>query len=189
MVIETARKCGYDPFAVYDDDEKFAGTSVAGAPVAGRIKDLPDNLTGLAFIAIGNNPARKKIASRLKNLTWLTLIHPNAYVCDSVIKGCGTLICAGVVIQPEARIGDHVIINTGAHIDHECIIENYAHVSPGNNLAAGVQIGEGTIMGIGTSVIPFIKIGDWCCIGAGAVVVKDIPANAKAMGVPARICK
>lgn len=60
------------------------------------------------------------------------------------------------------------------------------HISPGAHLAGNVTVGEGTHIGVGVSVIPGCKIGEWSVIGAGAVVVEDIPPRVVAVGVPAR---
>jgi acetyltransferase EpsM len=52
-----------------------------------------------------------------------------------------------------------------------------------------VIVGEGTHIGAGATVIPNIKIGKWCIIGAGAVITKDVPDYSLVFGVPGRIIK
>ena len=47
---------------------------------------------------------------------------------------------------------------------------------------AGMQIGEGSWIGAGTTVIPGVKIGRWSVVGAGSVVTKDIPDGVLAVG-------
>jgi len=54
-------------------------------------------------------------------------------------------------------------------------------------LAGNVEIGEGTLIGMGAAILPHVKIGKWCKIGAGAVVVKDVPDGRTVIGVPAKI--
>jgi acetyltransferase EpsM len=48
-------------------------------------------------------------------------------------------------------------------------------------------VGEGTHIGAGVVVLPNLKIGKWCTVGAGAVVICDIPDFTTAVGNPARI--
>jgi acetyltransferase EpsM len=96
---------------------------------------------------------------------------------------------AGVIIQPGSTIGRHCIINTGACIDHDCFIEDFVHIAPKAALAGGVMIGEGTLIGIGSSIVPNVTIGKWSTIGAGAAVICDIPDNCIAVGVPAYVKK
>jgi len=51
------------------------------------------------------------------------------------------------------------------------------------------DIGEGCYIGMGANVIQGITIGPWSIIGAGAVVIRDIPPHVTAVGVPARVIK
>lgn len=188
VVIETARRCGYEPTAVFDDDESLIGTEVSGVPVKNTINSLHADISEPAIIAIGSNRVRKLIAEKFTKMNWVTLLHPNAYICSSATIGAGSLVCAGVVIQPDAAIGNHVIINTGANVDHDCFVADYCHICPGVNLAGGVQIKEGTMVGIGASIIPLIEVGQWSVIGAGATVIKNIPTRVTAVGTPAKVC-
>lgn len=189
VVIEAARICGFNPIAVFDDNDSLIGKSILGVPVKGKITELPDDTSGNAFIAIGNTIIRKRIAQRLVNLSWPALIHSAAFVSSSAKIGEGSIVCAGAIVQSSAVIGRQVIINTGAKIDHDCEIGDFAHVCPGCNLAGASIIDEGAMIGTGTSVIPLKRVGAWATIGAGAAVVSDIPSGVVAVGVPARIIK
>ncbi|MDD4365426.1 MAG: transferase, partial [Synergistales bacterium] len=72
-------------------------------------------------------------------------------------------------------------------VDHDCLIGGYAHLCPGVHLAGDVRVGEGSLLGTGTSVIPGRVIGPWTTVGAGAAVVTDLPGHITAVGVPARV--
>jgi acetyltransferase EpsM len=50
-------------------------------------------------------------------------------------------------------------------------------------------VGEGTQVGTGASIIPGVKIGKWASIGAGAVIVEDVPDFAVVVGNPGKIIK
>jgi UDP-N-acetylbacillosamine N-acetyltransferase len=114
-------------------------------------------------------------------------IHPGAIVARDVVIGSGTVVAAGAVINPGTRIGCSAIINTSASVDHECVVEDAAHISPGAHLAGQVTIGAATHIGIGAVIIQRIAIGAGTVVGAGAVVVEDLPAHVIAYGVPAKI--
>ena len=88
-----------------------------------------------------------------------------------------------------AQVGRHCIINTGASVDHECVIEDYVHISPHSTLCGNVSVGAGSWIGAGTTVIPGVKIGKWSVIGAGSVVTKDIPDRVLAVGNRCEIIK
>jgi acetyltransferase-like isoleucine patch superfamily enzyme len=68
-------------------------------------------------------------------------------------------------------------------------VEDYVHIAPRVVLCGNVQIGTGTLVGAGATVIPGKKIGRWVTIGAGSVVTRDIPDYAVAVGHPARVIK
>ena len=99
------------------------------------------------------------------------------------------MILHGTTIQAQTQIGQQVILNTGAQVDHDCVIGDYAHIAPGAVLCGRVQVGEGTLIGAAATVIPGIQIGKWAIIGAGAVVTKDVPDFSVVVGVPSRVVK
>lgn len=88
--------------------------------------------------------------------------------------------------EPEAQIGRHYIINTGAVVEHDCKLADFIHVYPNASLAGNVSVGVGTHIGIGATVIQGIKIGQWATIGAGAVIIEDVPDFAVVVGVPGK---
>jgi sugar O-acyltransferase (sialic acid O-acetyltransferase NeuD family) len=139
-------------------------------------------------VGIGNNAIREKIQEKLETegASIPVLIHPNAVIGEQVEFGVGTTIMAGVVINCCSKIGKGCIINTGATIDHDNLIEDYVHISPGVHTAGTVKIGKGSWLGIGSIVSNNLKITNGCIIGAGAVVVKDILGEGTYVGVPAR---
>lgn len=81
----------------------------------------------------------------------------------------------GIVINPNAQIGE------GTVIQHRVTIGEIDGCSP--------IIGRNCYIGAGAIIIGGITIGDNVKIGAGAVVVTDIPANTTAVGVPAKVIK
>ncbi|WP_426481871.1 acetyltransferase [Chryseobacterium sp. R2ACT005] len=165
-------------------DQDITKKECYGLPV---LNTLPADQEKL-IISIGNNAIRKKIAQEIKNEIGI-LIHPKSINSDSVTIEEGTVVMGGVVINAETTIGKHCIINTNASVDHDCVIEDFVHISPNAALAGGVEIGEGTQIGIGASVIQGIKIGKWCVVGAGAVIINDIPDYSVVVGNPGKIIK
>lgn len=172
-----------------DDNPALWDTSSLGLPILGRIDAYAEYSPDGLIIGIGRNRIRQAVAERLgleAEKLWTNAIHPGAIIAPSVQLGKGIAIMAGAVINPEATIGDHAIINTGATVDHDCGIGAFCHIAPGVHLAGNVRIGEGTLVGIGCAAIPGCAVGDWSTIGAGAVIVQDIPGSVTAMGTPAR---
>ncbi len=147
-------------------------------------------ITEPVIIGIGVNATRRKVADKLAGkVTFGTAVHATAYISKRSVVAEGTVVMAGVTVNPDVQIGRHCIINTNCSIDHDCVIGDYAHISPNAVLSGDVHVGEGTHIGSGASVIQGIRIGKWCTIGAGAVVIKDIPDYATAVGNPAKVIK
>ncbi len=140
------------------------------------------------FVAIGKNETREKIQEKLERngYSLVSLTHPNAVIAANVKIGIGTVIMAGVVVNSSTQIGKGCIINTSCSLDHDNIIEDYVHISPGANIAGTVKIGKKNWIGIGSVITNNVNICSGCVIGAGAVVIKDITEPGKYVGVPVR---
>jgi sugar O-acyltransferase (sialic acid O-acetyltransferase NeuD family) len=141
-----------------------------------------------AVVAIGDNRIRKKVAATTEH-AFTNVIHPSASISKRAQLGVGNMVLHHVIVQAQSKIGNHVILNTGSQIDHDCIIHDHVHVAPGAVICGTVKIGEGTFIGAGAVVIPGKTIGAWVTVGAGSVVIQDIPDYAVVVGNPARIIK
>lgn len=177
----------WQSIAFLDDDESIK-TSM-GLEVIGRTADAftyKDEAD--FFVAIGSNTTREKIQEKLieQGINVICLIHPSAVIGTNVEIGFGSVVMAGVVINSSSRIGNGCIINTSSSIDHDNVIENYVHISPGVNMAGTVKVGKGSWIGIGSVVSNNVNICSSCKVGAGAVVVKNITEPGTYVGVPAR---
>lgn len=185
VIIAALEAMGEHVVAVFDDDERLIGKELVGYPIVGQISQAPLYGCRRAIIAIGDNAARREVSKRIQ-MAWASIVHPWSWLHRSVRLGGGSASFAGVVIQPSTVIGEHVIVNTAATVDHDCTVEDYVHLAPGVHLAGNVHVGEGAFLGIGTSVVPGCRIGPWAIVGAGSVVLGDVPERAKVAGVPAR---
>lgn len=132
--------------------------------------------------------ARQTVYGRMKGsgFRFPALIHPTAWVADSVGLKDGVQVMAGVIIQPDSTIGENSIVNTNASIDHDCIIGRHVHIAPGATLCGGVSIGDGAFIGAGSTVIQNMAIGKDAIVGAGAVVIQDLESGTKLIGAAMR---
>lgn len=190
VVIESLRATGETIAAIVDADP--TPRTVLGVPVVGDDLALPElKEQGLSklFVAIGDNRLREKLGrkAREQGFSLVNAIHPSAVVSPSAILGEGVAVMAGVAINADSRIGDLAIVNTGAIVDHDCVLGAACHIGPATALAGGVTLGERAFLGVGARAIPGVTIGADTIVGAGGVVVRDLPDAILAVGVPAKI--
>ncbi len=186
VVVATLESSRQAVAGIYDDDLSKKGTPLLSSRIHGPTPDLSwwSDERRTAIIAIGNNKTREKVAQL--PATWVIAAHKGADVHATAQVGAGSLICSGVVVQPDSEIGRHVIANTACSIDHECKIGDFAHIAPGATLAGEVTVGERTLVGAGATIIQGVRVGADVIIGAGAVVISDVADGEKVAGVPAR---
>ena len=96
-------------------------------------------------------------------------IHPSAVVLGEV--GEGTVVMAGAVVQVDAIVGKHCIINTGATVDHHSVVKDYVHIAPGAHLCGSVTVGEGSLVGVGVGIGPGVTIPAWSLVKAARLNV------------------
>jgi len=141
------------------------------------------------FACVGNNTIREKIHLQMSMHLGnpINAIHPSAVISSSVTLHDGIMVAANATINPLVELGRGVICNTSCSIDHECVIGDFAHIAPGAILCGNVRVGAKSFVGANSVIREGISIGNNVMIGAGTVVVKDIPDNTTVIGNPQRI--
>jgi len=89
--------------------------------------------------------------------------------------------------NPSVVIGNHVILNTRCVVEHDNIIEDYVHISPGSTLTGNVTVEEGCHIGAGATLIPSVHIGSWSVVGAGSTVIRNVENDVTVVGTPSRV--
>ena len=179
-----------DQFDIVGFTSAGSSESINGCRYLGSddvLTDLYNSGVRSAFVAIGGNKQRKNCLEslRVQGFSLINAISQGAYISKHVSLGCGVVAMPGAVVNAGTRLDDGVIVNTNASVDHDCTVGACAHVAPGVAVAGCVRLGEGVFLGAGSSVIPNITIGRWTTVGAGAVVVRNLPDHVVAVGVPA----
>ncbi|KAL6779855.1 hypothetical protein ACKKBG_A14015 [Auxenochlorella protothecoides x Auxenochlorella symbiontica] len=133
-------------------------------------------------------------AHRLGHALWAAGRRPLALALQS--RGSGAW---GVDVHPAARLGRGVFLDhgTGVVIGETCVVGDGVSLAHGVTLGGsgtgkGVRhpvIGNGALLGAGASVLGPVTVGHCARVGAGSVVVADVPAHSLAVGIPARVIR
>lgn len=179
------------------DSIKPIGTELYGYKIIGRQEQISElvekhNILG-GIITIGDNWSRKYvhdfIVSKVPNFNFVNAIHPSTIIGNNVTIGVGNVIMAGVIINPGATVRNFCFFATGAQLEHDCFLDDYASISAGAVTGGKVTIGKFSAITLGVTILDRIKIGENCLIGAGSLILKDVPDNVVVYGNPAKIIR
>ena len=161
------------------------GTKVSECIVLGDDSELEGIFkSGIkkAFIgigSIGDCSVRKRIYLHVKKIGFElpVIIHPKAVIAGDVVMKEGTFVAASANINTGSKLGCNVIVNTAASIDHDCIVEDFVHISPKAVLCGGVSVGRESHIGAGACLVQNKVVGANAIVGAGCTVLKDVGGN------------
>ncbi len=119
----------------------------------------------------------------------INAIHPTALIMEDAILYENVILHARVYVGYRAEVFSGVIVNTGTQLDHHNVIQECATIDPGVVCAGNVTIARFAKVHTGATIKNRIRIGENSIIGAGTVVIKDVPENKMVVGVPGRIIK
>ncbi len=176
-----------------DNDPAKHGTKFYDLPVLGGVEAIPELAgpdVGFVSLITGSTRARYESGRAIVAAggTLTNFIHPSVdLTCTR--WGTGNYIQEAVITQAEVNVGDNCSIHIGALIAHETSIGNSVFIAHAVSVSGCCNIGDGTFIGTNATILPRIKIGKWATIGAGSVVIADIPDYAVAVGNPAKVIR
>lgn len=176
-----------------DDDDTIQESVINGYKVLGKTTDVGNYPNAFFVCAVGASRTRERIVNNLKAVNpaikFGIVVDPSVELSSLVTIGEGTIICAHTIITVNISIGKHVIINLDCTVGHDVVINDFVTLYPSVNVSGITIIGHAVELGTGMQIIQGKTIGDYSVIGAGAVVVKDIPEKCTAVGSPAKPIK
>jgi len=118
------------------------------------------------------------------------VIGADCNICDHAFVEGGVRVGSGVTIKNGVQLFDGVVVDNDVFLGPNCIFTNdrnpRAAVKKGANQRVPTRLGRGCSVGANATIICGVTIYPGAFVGAGAVVVKDVPAYAMVVGNPAR---
>jgi len=197
VIIDAMEREGRFFIAGIIDTFKPVGHSCLGYQVLGDELRLPDlirehDIVG-GVIAIGDNWVRHKVAERIRcavpNFQFITVIHPSAQVARSARVAAGTVVMPGAIISANADLGEFCIVNTKASLDHDGVMGAFSSFAPAVTAGGEVTIKPFAAVMLGVNIIHSISIGEHSVVGAGSLVLRNVPDRVLAYGLPARVVR
>ncbi len=139
--------------------------------------------------SVGDSTIRRRVLGAFQGYdeSFFNIFHPESLLSRKVIWGRGIFTARGAIVNPHARIENHVILNTGSIVDHDAHLEVGTHIAPGAVLSGNVHCGPFCHIGTNATVVQGVTLAGGIVIGAGSVVLKSIlEPNTVWVGNPAR---
>jgi len=157
--------------------EKFTGESkeVLAYPLVGTDAELAElrKKYKYAIITIGHlksNAIRVKLFSILKELdfTLPVIVSPLAYVSQHAEVAEGTVVLHHALVNAGAKVGKNCIINSKALVEHDATIEEHVHISTAAVVNGGAKVKANTFYGSNATSKEYVELEGF--INAGSVV-------------------
>lgn len=183
----------YEPLGfIVDAQFGTPGTLINEKPILGGFDWLAANRNDVYITcAVGPSHLRYQLIQRAIKIKcrFINLIHPSALLTRWVSLGEGVVITAGCILTNQIQIGNHVHVNLDCTIGHDVVLDDFVTLSPGVHVSGNVTMGTGCYVGTGANILEKLRINDWSVVGAGSVVLGDIPANTTVVGIPGKVIK
>jgi sugar O-acyltransferase (sialic acid O-acetyltransferase NeuD family) len=161
----------------YLKETQFRGLPVvAFEELAGRFAPAThDCFVAVGYVKLNAVRAQKCAEARAKGYALATYVSSKATVWPGFTPGANCFILEDNTIQPFVEIADDVVLWSGNHIGHHARIGAHVFMTSHVVISGGVEVGEKAFIGVNSTVRDHVKLGARSVIGAGSLVLEDVP--------------
>lgn len=120
---------------------------------------------------------------------FINIIHETVNLGRNTSIGQGCIIFDQVGVSCDIRIGDFVTFQACSIVGHDAIIGDYCHLGTRSFMGGGTVLGAMTTIQTNSIILPHVRVGEGCMVGAGAVVIKKVKDGDTVYGNPAKVLK
>ena len=174
--------------AFLDDNPEALAAFGSFAPVRPLATHLP--AADEVFVCgVGLPDVKQRLVRPLleRGASFLTFVHPSVILGERVVLGRGVVLCPGAILSADITLGEFAMVNLNSTVGHDARIGAWSTLSAQCDVTGHVRLGDRVFMGSKSTVIPRRVVADGVTVGAGAVVIADVPAGVTVVGNPARI--
>ena len=140
-------------------------------------------------LGIGSPSVKRRLAEAFDSAGWaaVSVIHPSASLGSMGELADGSVVCGGVQLSTNTKLGRHVHLNPGAIVGHDVELGDFVSVNPGAIISGEVTVEAGVLIGAGATILQGLSVGSGAVVGAMACVTKSVAEGVTVKGVPARV--
>jgi sugar O-acyltransferase (sialic acid O-acetyltransferase NeuD family) len=136
----------------------------------------------LSYKSVNRIRAQKYQEAKAKGYELITYINSKAVTWPGLKVGDNCFIFESNVIQPFVEIGNNVTLWSGNHIGHHAKIKDHCFLASHIVVSGAVVVEPMTFIGVNATLRDHVTIGSECVIGAGALILKDVPSQSVIVG-------
>jgi len=184
----------YEVVGFTADDEFVESDSFNGLPLV-PFSTLPvkyppekyDAHVALSYMKLCQTRAEKYFAVKEKGYRLASYVCSKAVTWPDLTIGDNCFILENQTIQPTVKIGSNVLIWSGNHLGHRCVINDHTYISSHVCIAGFAEIGSNCFLGINATIKDYIKIGNGVFVTMGALVTKDVADGCVVVGAKGKV--
>ncbi len=172
------------------DDNKDALDGMPGyPPVIDSVEHYEPQQDDVFTCALGDAHWKKHYAGIIldKGGKFINIIHKTASIARNTTLEYGCIICAHVGISCDIKVGSFVTMQAYTIVGHDAIVGNYCHLGTRAFMGGYSVLGDVTTIQTNSIILPHVKVGNGCMVGAGAVVIRKVKDGVTVYGNPAKV--
>ena len=137
---------------------------------------------GLSYMKLCRTREEKYYTVKGKGYKLASYVCSKSATWPDLTIGDNCFILENQTIQPTVKIGSNVLIWSGNHLGHRCVINDHTYISSHVCIAGFTEIGSNCFLGINATIKDFVKVGNGVFVTMGALVTTNVEDGSVVVG-------